>query len=277
MPEEPVSMKDFLEKVHPSGSKPVTGYWMVKQLSTGQKKRELTIPPLRLHCSICDGERTFRSYPNAVHELSSQELNFVLRYLCGDCHRESKLYSLWTRFSEQGGGGEVYKYGELPPFGVPVPNKVLRLFGKDAEIFRKGRQCESIGHGVGAFAYYRRVVENHKNDLFDEIIKVCRTLNTDEVLISQLEAAKKEIAFSKALGTVKAALPQGLLINGHNPLLALHGALSVGLHEESDEACLEAASAVRIVLTDLVEKISLLKQDNKQLNDAVQLLLRKKQ
>jgi hypothetical protein len=72
------------------------------------------------------------------------------------------------------------------------------------------------------------------------------------------------------------ALPEGLRIDGHNPLTALHGALSVGLHNESDEECLEAASAVRLVLTDLVERMSLLRQDSAELNKAVQLLISKK-
>ena len=38
---------------------------------------------------------------------------------------------------------------------------------------------------------------------------------------------------------------------------ALHGALSVGLHNDSDKECLESANAVRLVLTDLTEKISI--------------------
>ncbi|PDS74347.1 hypothetical protein [Rhizobium phaseoli] len=183
--------------------------------------------------------------------------DFNLSYKCGDCHVEHKFYSLYAEFGE-GTSGRLYKYGELPPFGVPVPNKVLRLFGKDSKLFQKGRQCENLGYGVAAFAYYRRVVENHKNDIFEEIIKVCRTVHAPEGVITELEQAKKEIAFTKAIEAIKSALPQGLLINGHNPLLALHGALSVGLHDESDEECLAAAQAVRLVLTDLVEKIATL-------------------
>ncbi len=187
-----------------------------------------------------------------------------------------KRFALYAVFSDDG-GGTLYKYGELPPFGIPVPNRVLRLFGgEDAKTFLKGRQCEDLGYGIGAFAYYRRVVENHRNDLFDEIIKVCRTVAAPKELIDQLDAAKGEISFSKSLEKIKTALPQGLLINGHNPLNALHGALSIGIHTETDAECLAAAQAVRLVLSDLVEKIAMLKQDNKQLNDAVQLLLSKR-
>jgi hypothetical protein len=85
--------------------------------------------------------------------------------VCGDCLKHVKSFSLWIVLGETEGVGAVYKYGEHPPFGIPVPKKVLRLFGNDRTNFLKGRQCENQGLGVGAFAYYRRVVESHKNEL----------------------------------------------------------------------------------------------------------------
>lgn len=270
-----MTYKDFLESTHPSVIKPISDLWEVQYIQNGPNRRVISAADLRLHCQECGGERTFRCERTKAFDYQEARVEFTLRYMCGDCHIEDKLYSLYAEL-EDGGAGKLYKFGELPPFGVPVPNKVLRLFGKDAQLFQKGRQCENLGYGVAAFAYYRRVVENHKNDIFEEIIKVCRTVNAPEAIIQELEQAKKEIAFTKAIEAIKAALPQGLLINGHNPLLALHGALSVGLHDESDAECLAAAQAVRLVLADLMEKISNLKQDDRELNAAVQLLLKKK-
>lgn len=273
-PLEVDSLKVFLESMHPSSIRRIGNLWSF-QNKNGFRQRVITSPDIRLHCEECGGERTFRCHENRGFSVDKSDADFNLRYTCGDCLTGFKFYYLWVDFKDPQ-SGDVYKYGELPSFGIPVPNKVLRLFGGDASLFKKGRQCENLGYGVAAFAYYRRVVENHKNDIFNEIIKVCKTVDAPGDVIEELEAAKVEIAFTKSIEKVKSALPQGLLINGHNPLLALHGALSVGLHDESDEACLEAAHAVRLVLTDLVEKMATLKQDNKQLNDAVQLLLRKK-
>lgn len=271
----PISFQQFLENTHPSLAKQVNDLWTLHVTQSNWRRRAVIMPDLRLHCQICQGERTFRCSSNKFIELNVADTSLNATYVCGDCLSQTKLYSLYMAFGDES-SGEVYKYGELPPFGVPVSNKVLRLFGRDAKLFQKGRQCENLGYGVAAFAYYRRVVENHKSDIFEEIIKVCRTVNAPEGIMAELEQAKKEIAFTKAIEAIKSALPQGLLINGHNPLLALHGALSVGLHDESDEDCLAAAQAVRLVLTDLVEKIATLKQDDRQLNEAVQLLLRKK-
>lgn len=274
---EKLDIKQFLEQVHPSVEKEIEGLWTTAYYSSGGGSfRRITWPDLRLHCKVCAGERTFRNNSPEQVGRDKQFANAHPFYICGDCHEQTKNYALHVTLDDRG-DGTLYKYGELPPFGIPVPNRLLRLFGNvDGSIFLKGRQCENLGHGIGAFSYYRRIVESHKNDIFNEIIKVAETVGAPQDLIDELEAAKVEISFAKSIGHIKTALPQGLLINGHNPLNALHGALSVGIHNESDEDCLAAAQAVRLVLSDLVEKIATLKQDNKQLNDAVQLLLSKR-
>ena len=210
-----------------------------------------------------------------MKEMDSPYVTFI-SYFCSDCRMHLKSFSLWLSVDEIEGRGVAYKYGEKPPFGIPVPNKVLRLFGEDRDNFIKGRQCENQGLGVGAFAYYRRVVENHKNEIFDEIIKVCETVGASKELIEELGSAKNEIKFTEAIKRIKIALPEGLLINGHNPLLALHNALSIGLHNESDAKCLEAAHDVRLVLTGLIERMSLLRKDKSELDGAVQRLIAKK-
>jgi hypothetical protein len=274
-PEAPIPFKQFLETVHPSVAKNVSELWSAKRSSGGSQYLDMQTPALRLHCEQCDGERTFRITERASLREDSPNGKFI-SYLCGDCRKQGKLFSLWVKVGQPDGVGIAYKYGELPSFGDPVPNKVLRLFGDDRRNFLKGRQCENQGLGVGAFAYYRRVVENHKNEIFDAIIGVCETVGAPKELIEELCSAKKETRFTAAIEQIKTTLPQGLLIIGHNPLLALHNALSVGLHNESDEECLQTAHAVRLVLTDLIENMTRLRQEKSDLHAAVQLLIAKK-
>ena len=157
---------------------------------------------------------------------------------------------------------------------MPVDNKLLRLFGKDSAIFLKGRQCENQGLGVGAFAYYRRVVENHRSDIIDGIIGVSKTVAASNELIANLENAKAEISFSKSIDVIKDGIPQGLLINGHNPLTLLHKALSIGLHSATDEECLSAAHDIRLVLAELADRMATLKKNDAELSAAVHRLLK---
>jgi hypothetical protein len=68
-------------------------------------------------------------------------------------------------------------------------------------------------------------------------------------------------------------MPQALLINGHNPLTLLHSALSDGLHDQTDEHCLEIASSVRVVLGELSERLSQALKDEAELNNALSKLM----
>jgi hypothetical protein len=71
--------------------------------------------------------------------------------------------------------------------------------------------------GIGAFAYYRRIIEDQKNRLLDDIIKVARRTNAPDEAIAALEAAKNEKQFHKAVEQVKDAVPSSLSSEGTTP------------------------------------------------------------
>ena len=144
---------------------------------------------------------------------------------------------------------------------MPIPNKVLRLFEDDKELFFKGRQCENQGMGIAAFAYYRRVVEHQKKNIFAEIIKVSKVLGTSEDMLNDLEREKENFQFSASVDAIKSAIPQVIFINRQNPLTLLHNALSRGLHNDNDADCLALAQSIRLVLTEMVGRLADLKKD----------------
>lgn len=141
-------------------------------------------------------------------------------------------------------------------------------------MFLRGRRCETQGLGVGAFSYYRRVVEHQRNRIIEEIIKVAKLVNAPQPTIAHLTDALAETQFSKSVALVKDAIPQSLLLKGHNPLTLLHEALSAGLHEESDARCLELAQAVRVVLAELSERLSQALKDEAELGEALSQLMK---
>jgi hypothetical protein len=155
----------------------------------------------------------------------------------------------------KGGKDEVIKFGEWPPFGPHVPSRVISLIREDRELFLAGRRAESQGMGIGAFAYYRRVVENQKIKIINEIIRVAQKIKAPPEAIKELETARDETRFTAAIESIKDAIPQVLLINGQNPLTLLHKALSKGLHAQSDEECLQLATSIRTILTELAERL----------------------
>jgi hypothetical protein len=230
---------------------------------------QIRCPNLQLFCAneSCNGYLWYET----MSDPSVSELAF-LTYTCRNCKGTKKVYALKIVGDDQ---CEVTKLGEDPPFGPPVPSRVISLIGPDRDSFLKGRRSENQGLGIGAFAYYRRVVEAQKNRLLDAIIAIAKAEQPAPDLIAQLEAAKVETQFSKAIDSIKPGIPDALKINGHNPLTLLHGALSQGIHAQTDAECLQIATAIRTVLTALAERMEEIKKDQTEVRQAVSILQQK--
>jgi hypothetical protein len=228
-------------------------------------------PDLLLHCpsDTCNGERLFSSPESTDYLETKKWLDVFLRYTCRNCRKSSKVYALGVFRDEEQLRGAAVKYGEWPPFGPPTPARVISLIGPDRDLFLRGRRAENQGLGIGAFAYYRRVVENQKNRMLDEVVRVARRLGSRPDVISALEAAKNETQFSRAMDSVKDAIPEFIRIDGHNPLTLLHRALSQGLHAKTEDECLALAQAIRLVLTELAERLGQALRDDVELREAV--------
>ena len=137
-----MSFREFLEGVHPSVQRGVRDLWYDFRYSSGTTVKRIQNPPIRLHCDECDGERWFRG--DEV-QLSKAPHTHYMQFTCSDCEKQIKIYSLLvTPADDTDGAGYVYKFGESPQFGVPVPNKVLKLFD--------GRMPRTSRRGAGARA-----------------------------------------------------------------------------------------------------------------------------
>jgi hypothetical protein len=240
---------------------------------------ELNAPALTLECEhdSCRGPRFFayKDKTGGLYRGNNQERNEVfLEYICRNCKTTLKSFSFLVFELYHGGSGIVVKLGEWPPFGPKTPSRLLRLLDSDRDLFLRGRRAECHGLGIGAFTYYRRVVENQKNRLIDEIIKVVNKVEpSPDSIVADLTQAKETFQFSQAMSDVKLAVPQVLLINGHNPLTLLHSVLSAGIHDKSDDECIEIAKNVRLVLVGLAERLGQALSEHRELNDAVTNLL----
>ncbi len=248
-------------------------------LPDGRKTGHLDVKDIRIECISpeCDGERTFEGFGGQEPALfPTNPTLYFLRYTCRDCRKYFKVFAIRaTAVAPEDTGGKVLKLGEDPPFGPTTPARVITLIGPDKEVFLKGRRCELQGLGVGAFAYYRRVIENQKNRLLDEVIRVATKVGTSPDVIRILQTAKNETQFSKAIEGVKDGIPREIMINGHNPLTLLHSALSEGLHMQSDEQCLELATSIREVLFAFAERMASVLREQAGLERAVSRLSQK--
>ena len=278
----PILLAEFLEGTPPGSMTSVTD--LAKKVERSASRGPYTAytfgaPDIQLHCGndSCNSTMFFRRRTTTPTDLQAKEWhNFYIGYRCANCQKSWKTFSLGAYLDHET-SGTCYKFGEIPEYGPPTAARLIKLIGPDRDTFLKGRRCENQGLGIGAFVYYRRVVENQKNRILGEIITVAKKLGAAAEAVQELEAAQAETQFSKALANVKNSIPQTLLINGHNPLKLLHSALSDGLHDRDDAHCLKLASSIRVVLAELSERLSQALKDEAELNRALSHLLNRKE
>lgn len=269
----------FLESVPPGETRQVRD---ALRFNLGRQVWELLLPKLLLHCSsqTCGGERTFSCDTDA--ETLPRDLSVLVKiitYECRNCRGTQKIFAVSIRRLE--GNIErtlaaANKIGESPTFGPKVSRRVLDLLGDDKELFLKGRRAENQGMGIGAFVYYRRVLEGQRARLLGQIAEVARRIGAPQDLIAKIDHAKDHWQFTRTIDEIKDIIPAQLLINGHNPLVLLHSALSHGVHGATDERCLELAASIRIVLAELAERIAQALKDEAELQRAISSLLQAK-
>lgn len=285
-----MTFKEFLEKVPPGRevevsdaiaqpkrpAPPLTGpgSWVPSVV-----KRDIWLfkPEINLYCEECKGMRLFNTYfDDEKIELIDESKNYeFIFYNCKNCQIYEKIFAISILPLKN--SSRVFKFGEQPCFGPPTPSRAITLIGGDKELFHKGQRAEGQSMGIAAFAYYRRVIENQKNRIFEAIIHATKKIVPDNPIIQELEAAKKETQFIKGIDTIKKALPESLLIQGHNPLNLLHNALSKGLHNYNDNECLELAGDIREILFEFAEKLGEALKDKARIDAAVKRLTKYKE
>jgi hypothetical protein len=238
-------------------------------------------PDIELFCpteGTCEKMQMFqcRSQKDIKLIAGQSEERFVY-YLCRNCGKSQKSFGIFWHLSRDQKTGTIFKYGEVPQFGPPNPARLISLLRENKELYLKGRRAENQSMGIAAYAYYRRIIEAQKSQIFDAIIGVCKAYSAKPEIIADLEAAKAERQFVKAIEAVKHGLPEVLFVDGQNPLALLHDALSEGLHVQSDEECLELATDIRMVLGAFAERMGEALREQRDLTESVTRLMRKRQ
>lgn len=249
-----------------------------------EQRSALNLIPIEAYCDEprCEKTMIFDSVPSYREQLSTEDLtDAILTYRCRHCATRMRWFALlfgstfvdanemtWIR---------AMKFGEHPPPGPLLSKGLLRLAKGDRSLWLSGRRCENLGLGIAAYAYYRRVIERQKTQLFDRLIEVCKAVEPRSPLIGELERAKGETQFTKAIESIHTAVPQAMLFQGHNPLRLLHSALSDGLHSRTDAECLALAKSIRTLMSRTVELMDSVLAEDAEVAEALKQLVNAKQ
>lgn len=230
-------------------------------------------PAIHLHCRTCKSDQTFNvhnryfeGFPHANYPVADQVIRVV--YLCTSC-KNFQRYFLIKIASD---GKTITKVGQDPPWDITPDRTLEQALGKQANYYRKGLINESQGYGIGAFGYYRRIVEEVIDDLLDKVPDLMGGEGRVRYL-EALEKVKKTTVAKEKIALVKDMLPPILRPGGMNPLSVLHSVLSEGLHQQSDERCLELAMEVRETLVFLVSQVEMSRTSAAQFTESMRKLL----
>jgi len=192
---------------------------------------------INMVCENCKSSQTFRmtnNYFELTNTSNERCAGAVVRasYVCSHCQSFSRVFFVQIDSELKW----LMKVGQFPAWDIVGDANIERLLGKHSEYYKRGLICESQGYGIGAFGYYRRIVEEIIDGLLEE---VSHLLAGPELAKYQeaLEKTKKTTVTQEKIELVKDLLPPILRPDDMNPLAALHSALSEGLHAESDESC----------------------------------------
>ena len=163
----------------------------------------------------------------------------------------------------------VQKVGQLPSVEDTLDSELEKwLTRDDKELYKKGVRCEAHGFGIGAYGYFRRVLEGNVLRILEEI----SSTSDNQELVASITKAKEQHTASERLEIVKDHAPKDLMPLGQNVFVILYKALSKGLHKGTDEECLDAATNIRTCLGFIIKKLYRAKADAESLKNALKSL-----
>lgn len=239
----------------------------------------LETPAIRRYCPVCGSEQTFnvseRYDLRGRQDWQLFEDNNDMAwgvYVCASCFEFEQFFFLKVD-SER---GHVAKVGQEPPWDISVDPALRRFLGEATGRYKKGLMCESQGYGIGAFSYYRRIVEDLVDDLLDQIPDLMAA-DERERYLQALQRTKKTTVVKDKIELVKDLLPPILRPDGMNPLSLLHRVLSQGLHAGDDEQCLELAADLREILGFLVAQVKQSRESHRRFTERMRRVLDRQQ
>lgn len=230
-------------------------------------------PSVHLNCEICGSEQTFLG-SQYYYEGNPSPLNgkiLLFDCICAGCGKFHRAFLIKVSDNLD----YLIKVGQYPAPDISVDKALSKVLGKHEELFKKGLICEAQGYGIGAYAYYRRIVELTIDELLDDIYELVDSSGKAEYK-EALDETKKTTIVAEKIALVKDILPESLRPSGMNPLGALYEMLSAGIHEKSDEECIEIAGHIKAILTYFVKQVIRSKQEAKEFTESMKSLLRKK-
>lgn len=157
----------------------------------------------------------------------------------------------------------LQKIGQFPSYEIEISSTLKKyLSDEDQTNYKRALTCLSISYGIGAYAYFRRIIENEIKRIVTDISGL--EFEGVEYVRNALVNFEKDFQMSKLIDVINKHLPTSLKELGDNPIRLLYEQLSGGIHEFTDKECVDKAVSIDVLLNYVVRKVN---EEKYQLND----------
>lgn len=229
---------------------------------------DIDVSQIDVFCHYCKSTRPFNTTkskgsrptdtsPFLLPGQKAPKLNSRLelqKFECVTC--QQSYYNFMIRISVSDKTITLEKVGQDPRTALQKDKYLEKFSEHDIDLYRKAMACEANGYGIGAFAYYRRILEKNISSLLDLIKEEANATGQSSEIMQAIEDLRKESPMCDKIEIANKALPPHLLVNGINPLGRLYKILSEGVHSKPDEGCLQIAHQLREALKYLLSELA---------------------
>jgi hypothetical protein len=149
---------------------------------------KLTLPPgrtqfflevARLYCYTCKTQQPFRQpdvaqwynvFDKELRHSAKQVMRswdllmnciYPVELYCQECHKGFYDFFVLVQVKE----GSLMKFGQVPMWTLFIENDLRKQLGSGAQFYQKALQNLNMSYGIGACAYFRRMIESYINPL----------------------------------------------------------------------------------------------------------------
>jgi hypothetical protein len=224
---------------------------------TGTERYGLLPSALRMYCENkqCKAVQLWQLFETDSRFFFGWDMPTKVRYVCRNCGKQ--IINYWIDWTANDGVFTFIKAGQWPALTIePSPVVAKALGAEDTSLYKKALINASISHGLGALAYFRRVIENKVNVLLDLVEEAAKTAQVHEDELKNIAEVKASKHVDVKIEYAARILPTHLRPGGHNPLERLYGVASAGLHGESDSDCVGLFQEYRAAFEYLIQNLT---------------------
>ncbi|MFC4818125.1 hypothetical protein [Flavobacterium sp. GCM10023249] len=148
----------------------------------------------------------------------------------------------------------VEKIGVFPKPTFNVDQEIKKHFDRETNNwYFKACKCIQDNYGIGAFAYFRRIIEKELLTIVKEISDLDPTNLKIKKLCEEYNSTNQVFSIYE---NIFEFLPKSLQSLGINPIKTLYNQTSEGLHSLDDKECLSRAESIDVILRFVIKKIN---------------------